>query len=144
MASEVDTLVSDYNRKFVSGNFEFRLGDQLSKKIAGNGVVKAPGVYVVYEIAREAVLYIGSSGTLRHEGWGKQNLRERLRKKQDGVGRQRFYEEKLKMEGLEAIRIVWWATHDETNRILPAKAEMDLLQAYYDEFGTIPPWNKKA
>ena len=144
MSQAVNNLITDYNTNFVSGNFEFQLGDQLSRKIAESGVIEGPGVYLIRETTGSKVLYIGKAGTLKHGGWSRQNLPARLKNRQGRVSRQKFFEQQLKTNKIIAIQIFWWVTHDDRNRILPAKAEMDLLQAYYDDFETIPPWNQEA
>ena len=35
----------------------------------------------------------------------------------------------------------WFVTFDQHIRVLPAKAQSDLLQAHFDEWGRLPPWN---
>ena len=77
--------------------------------------------------------------------FGDQTLPQRLWKKQDKTTyRQQFWTDKIAEMGLDALVINWFGTFHADRRILPRKVEGDLLQAYFDDHQSLPPWNKKA
>ena len=70
-----------------------------------------------------------------------QTLRGRLQAKQHGISRIEFFRGKFLDENWDALAVEWFITFDAVNKTLPGKAEGELLQAYWDAHGCLPPWN---
>jgi hypothetical protein len=47
-------------------------------------------------------------------------------------------------ECIEGLQFHWFITHDRKEGRLPALAEMELLQAHFDEFKCLPAFNESA
>lgn len=62
--------------------------------------------------------------------------------KQDGKYRREFVRELMFAKHLPALGFMWFVTHDSRQRTIPSFAELDLLQAYYTEYGRLPPLNR--
>lgn len=143
-----DELLSDYRQRFPwHGFFELRKGEKIGIRAKEEGVPDKPGVYLVYgyKDGRSELLYIGKSGTLHEDGdeFSDQKLLRRITKgKQDGMPRRAFFPEQMKLLGLEALIFYWFVTFTLNVKVIPAKAEADLLQAYFDEYDKLPLWNK--
>ena len=142
-----DKLLSDYRQHFPwNGSFELRRGEKIGIRAKEKGVPNEPGTYLIYGCkgGRSELLYIGKSGLLRQDGtFGDQKLLKRITKgKQDGMPRRAFFPEQMKLLGLEALVFHWFVTFTPSVRVIPAKAEIDLLQAYSDEHEKLPLWNK--
>ncbi|MNL32783.1 hypothetical protein D3C87_1546570 [compost metagenome] len=107
-------------------------------------VPSLPGVYIICGRMGNGneVAYIGKAGSLCRDGsFKKQKLKGRLQAKKDSQrNRKEWYQELL--QRYEALVFHWLVTFDGDVRIVPAKAEADLLQAYFDENGRLPPENK--
>jgi hypothetical protein len=56
--------------------------------------------------------------------------------------RQAFVEQEMDKSGWESLVFSWFVTFDASVHVIPAKAEADLLQAYFDENGHLPEWNQ--
>lgn len=139
-------FLSNYSRRFPKhGSFELLKGEKIKLRTREGGVPKQPGVYLIYarNNRRVRLLYVGRSGTLRSNGTFKgQRLIGRLSAKQKGIPRQRFYQEQIAHLQLDALVFQWFITFADKVRIIPAKAEADLLQAYFDEYNRLPKWNE--
>jgi len=102
---------------------------------------------MIYQLRKGKIelVYIGASGTLNQKGsFSKQLLKVRLTKgKQDGIPRQNYFEQMMRMNDIEALDIYWWVTFDENHRHIPAYVEGILLQRNFDLYGGLPPWNKE-
>lgn len=137
--------LDDFAERFpTQGTFSFHQEDSLRRE--SQGTVGRHGVYLIYGVSggQFELLYIGRSGTVTQEGKvGKQDLHGRINNKQNGVDRQRFFKLKLRAEKLDALIFDWFATFDDKMKTLPSYAEADLLQAFFDENGCLPRWNKK-
>jgi len=99
------------------------------------------GVYVIYKLEKGKIklVYIGKSGTMEQNGKFKaQLLRKRLNNKQDGVARQKYFEEKIEKDNIDALDIYWYVTFDEKNQDIPAFVEAQLLQLHYNMYGELP------
>jgi hypothetical protein len=107
-------------------------------------VPNAPGVYIIFRSdVLECPLYIGKAGTINTNGsWREQGLRKRLTMKQDQVYRRKFFCKLMADRGLAGLTFFWFVTHDQTSGVIPAFAEMALLQAHYDQFRCLPELNK--
>ena len=74
-----------------------------------------------------------------------QKLLKRItRGKQRGIPRRRFFPEQIEKLNLKALSFRWFVTFTEKVKIIPAKAEADLLQAYFEEHNNLPLWNKRV
>lgn len=127
------------------GHFEYRLGENLRSTVASAKVPNLPGVYLFCAPTQvsDKWLYIGKAGTILTDGSLRdQGLKKRIPNRHDGESRQKFLEEKMGRLGLSAIRILWFVTFNQQTKLIPAKTEADLLQAYFEENGKLPPWNK--
>ena len=52
-----------------------------------------------------------------------------------------FFRKKLSEGGFTGLRIEWFQTWDERTHRVPALEEAQLVQAYLDDHGCLPPWN---
>ncbi len=137
-------MFAEIQKYTVKGHFTFKRGEILSEK--SKGVPKLPGVYYIIDSTNvgDELLYAGKSGTIRQNGTcSKQLLRGRINKKQDGIKRQRYFEKKMEENNILEISIYWFVTFYEEHRDLPAFVEGLLVQRYFEENGSLPPWNKK-
>ncbi|MCX5784551.1 MAG: hypothetical protein NTX59_02580 [Elusimicrobia bacterium] len=109
-------------------------------------VVSGYGVYIIYDCAKVSgsPLYIGKAGSFTNEGFGKQDLFLRLtRGRQEKKSRKEYFKKKMNDTKRKAIRICCYVTWKDGVGMLPAKAEADLIQLYYDHsHGKLPEWNK--
>lgn len=125
------------------GHFFFNPGYKLID--ASKGVPELPGVYYIIRLANNKVdlVYIGKSGTINQSGEFKdQLLNRRINNKQDGMKRQKHFEQKMSEENIEGLDIYWFVTMDKNNNDLPGYIEGLLLQRYFEMHGKLPPWNK--
>jgi len=143
-----DKLVEEYQTRFSENDsFVLHKGEKLSERIKEAKVPNKPGVYIIYRkkgTFRE-VLCIGKGGTLRKDGtFSDQKLLGRLEKgKQNRIPRRRFFQEKMETLGLDELEFRWFVTFSENTKIIPAKAEADLIQAYYTQHKKLPDWNEE-
>ena len=109
---------------------------------------RVPNQYGVYVIvgrrnATRQVCYIGKAGTMVSSGaFRHQGLRERLQAKQQGMSRPEFYRLKMQDEHWDALEVTWIVTFDHEHQTIPAAAEAELLQAYWDTHRRLPSWNE--
>ena len=126
-----------------NGHFLFKKGDRLAS--VSMNVPNLPGVYYVLKLADSKIdlVYVGKSGTILQDGsFKEQGLRGRLNNKQDGVGRQEYFDSKIGAENIEALDIYWFVTFDKHNRDLPGYVEGLLIQRYFEIHAKLPPWNR--
>ncbi len=146
-AAGFDEVLADFRDKF-SQRGEFVLGSEESVRTAvrENGVPVGYGVYVISAIrgtSRE-VVYIGKAGTLRHDGYGEQGLRKRLKMKQGDVPRERFFPDYIAEQKLDGLHFEWFVTVGEATDTPPFLAEALLLAAHVREYGRLPALNLEA
>jgi hypothetical protein len=125
-----------------NGHFFFNPGDKLADVC---NAPDKPGVYYFVRLAKGKVdlVYIGASDTIDRKGtFRDQLLYGRLNNKQDGVKRQKFFEDIMKREQIDALDIYWFVTYDDDNHHLPSYVEAVLMQKYFDLHGCLPDWNK--
>lgn len=141
--SHLDTILGDFSQRFPeAGTFILRRDESIRECTRRNGVPNKYGAYIIFDPSGE-VMYIGKSGTVNRDGrFDDQGVRERLSKRQDHEPRQVYFNNRMEELGLANLEIRWFITHDGKHGILPAKAEADLMQAYFDDHGCLPPWNK--
>lgn len=137
-------IVFDELKKYKNnGHFFFNPGDKLIE--ASNEVPELPGVYYIIRLANSKVdlVYIGKSGTINQSGKFKdQLLRGRINNKSEGVKRQKYFEQKISDENIDALDIYWFVTMDKNNSDLPGYVEGLLMQRYFEVNGVLPLWNK--
>jgi hypothetical protein len=124
--------------------FRFKKGDNL--KEVSKKVPDLPGIYYIYRLRKgeKDLVYIGKSGTIRSNGTFKEQLlNKRLNNKQEGIHRQKFFEQKLEEEGSDALAIYWCVTFDKENKDIPSYVEGVLLQRFFELYGRLPDWNKE-
>lgn len=139
-------MFAEYLAQFPQqGVVEFYPAQSLRQQLVAAKVPDRYGVYLIYGVRADqrCLVYIGKSGTLLANGeWRSQGLCKRLLAKQDGESRQAYFRTKLSTEGLSHLSIHWAVTVGPDSLVLPAKAEADLLQIYFDMYGKLPPWNR--
>lgn len=125
------------------GHFFFQQGSKLKEVSAG--VSNLPDVYYIYCLHRGIIdlVYIGKSGMMLSNGKFKdQLLNKRLNNRQDGMHRQKSFEQKLMEEGSDALDIYRHVTFDEKNQDIPSYVKGLLLQHYFEIYERLPEWNK--
>lgn len=140
-------LLETYAERFTNrGELLLKPGEALEGAVSAAGVPHAPGVYLVYGRAGdgERLLYVDKAGTLRSDGsFTSQMLDDRMTAKQYGKARTTLWPRWIEQMELEALVIRWFVTFEGEPRVLPAKAESDLLQAWFDDHGCLPPENRE-
>jgi hypothetical protein len=61
--------------------------------------------------------------------------------KQGGECRRNFFRSEIRKQSIGGLTFLWFVTHDQNNKIIPALAETELLQAHFDEFDCLPELN---
>jgi hypothetical protein len=142
---DFEKLLRDSIRNFPNnGSFVLQPGQDVRSQIKEGGVPDEPGIYLICGTKGETarLMYIGKAGTLKKDGsFRDQMLCGRLSAKQEGISRQKFYQEKMAELQLDHLLFYWFVTFNSGIRIIPAKAEADLIQKYFDDNGYLPPWN---
>lgn len=140
-----DDLLKQYETMFpANGSFDISSGNELRTQIAETRVPNKPGCYLIYSnvIENSKLIYIGKAGTMKNNGVFKdQGLAKRLCAKQDKKSRSQFFQEVIEAYALNSLIFQWFVTFDSKSKIIPAKAESDLLQAYYNSYGKLPLLN---
>lgn len=141
---QLTSFLADYRDKFPRhGSFVLERGELIRRKVREERIPDEPGVYVVTAgLALPDVLCIGRAGTLRQDGSFKAQRLPGLCARQRGQSRQQFYEEQMDELDLEALAFHWFVTFDRDVCVIPAKAEADLVQAFFDITGRLPSWQK--
>lgn len=126
-----------------SGSFTFRLGDSLSRQSAG--VPDGYGVYCIRAGSPHGeLLYVGKGGSIQSDGqYRRQNLRQRLTNRQNGVSRQCYFTDKLRSEPALGSLLIEWYIVDE-HKVLPGFCESLLLQHHYALHHRLPRWNRTS
>ena len=141
-------LLDEYRQCFSKhSSFKLKRKEKIRTRARAEDVPNEPGVYLIYgqKEKRCELLYIGKAGTLRKNGMFKsQKLIGRLSAKQKGMSRQKFYQEQIKKLNLDTLIFYWFVTFADSVRVIPAKAEIDLLQAYFGEYNKLPQWNESV
>jgi hypothetical protein len=96
------------------------------------------GVYIVRQLNTRKVLYIGKGGTINTKGKFKgQDIPGRLKNRQDGVSRNKWFGKLLEDNGPLTIEYIFLSKSKS-----PAFIEAVLLQAYLNEHKHLPCRNK--
>ena len=126
--------------------FSLRPGEDIKEVVRRENVPNSPGIYIIFR-SEDLLhpLYIGKAGTIRTDGsWKNQGLKKRLTMKQDGIYRSKFFLSLMDDKCLNGLTFLWFETHSQNSKIIPALVEMELLQAHYDQYGCLPELNKCA
>lgn len=146
-----EQILENYKEKFSNnGSFTLQKNQKMSKKLCRKeGVPENRGVYLIYSVKdgnRKRLLRIGKAGTLDGDGnFKNQKLVGRLNAREGGKSRPVFFKEKIENLGLDGLFFRWFVTYEEEGDVgvVPAKAEADLLQAYFEERKELPELNDK-
>jgi len=141
-----DALKRAQTRFADNGQFLLRPGESIGRVVSREKVPTGRGVYIIFRgRSRERPVYIGKAGTIRADGsWKDQGLRKRLRMKQQGESRGKFFRKLMAEKSSAGLKFVWFVTHNRNSKVIPALVEMELLQAHYDSYGCLPELNKSA
>lgn len=141
-----ETAIQNVCRRFPEhGRFDLLPGESINLVVGREHVSKGRGVYVIFRRNDfSKPIYVGKAGSLqRGNSWKDQGIRGRLTAKQDGRSRSEYFHTLMQEECATGLSSLWFVTHDDIScKTLPALAEMELIQAYYDQFGDIPEKNK--
>jgi len=132
------------NRFAHNGQFSLRPKESINDVVRREKIPNLPGIYICFRCDDlERPLYIGKSGTMRTDGTFKDaGLGKRLTRKQGKTYRRKYFCKLMEDRGLSGLTFFWFVTHDQGSRIIPGLAEMELLQAHYDQYGCLPELNK--
>ena len=127
-----------------NGRFSVLPNESINEVVSREKLPDAPGIYIIFPCDDlERPLYIGRAGTINTDGsWKGQKLRGRMTMKQGGMSRRKFFCRLMADRGLSGLTVLWFVTHNQDNKILPAMAEIELLQAHYSQYGCLPALNK--
>lgn len=140
------SLTEQYRHRYREhGSFRLLPAQSIDRVVSQNAVANKPGVYVIYAVTDHVdVAYIGKAGTLNNNGtWKEQMLAGRLCAKQDGMARRDFFQKLIADTGAHFLFFEWFVTISD-RAILPALAENELLQAYFEDNGRLPLCNRCA
>jgi hypothetical protein len=126
------------------GMFALLPGESINEAVKRHNVSNLFGIYVIFgSDDLEVPIYIGKAGTINSDGsWKAQGISGRLTMKQDGVYREAFFRDLMSNEKLSGLTFFWFVTHGGSVSVVPALAEMELLQAFYDEYRRLPRLNR--
>ena len=129
-----------------NGRFSLLPEESINDVVKRERVPAARGIYIIYKYDdAEKPWYIGRAGTVNQDGaWKEQGLAKRLTMKQEGKYRREYFRELMRERSLAGLMFQWFVTHDQTNKVIPALAELELLQAHLDEYGCLPKLNRCA
>lgn len=131
----------------------FFLKSQDSLREVCNAPTDKSGIYIVYALKNGKIelIYIGRSGKIasdssmfiRKAGLG--GIKDRIvNGHQFGKTPRRIsWINQMQKEGIEALDIYWYATHNQIYSDCPAVLENKLLQKHYDINGRLPKWNNE-
>ncbi|GEP94565.1 hypothetical protein CCY01nite_08250 [Chitinophaga cymbidii] len=133
-----------------ANHFFFSSVDNLAQVC--NAPADKSGVYVIYALKRGKIelIYVGRSGEIKRDGSlfirkaGLGGLKDRLvNGKQFGEPRRNSWRRQMLFEGIEALDIYWYVTHNEEFTDCPKILENKLLLKHLDIYGQLPRWNSK-
>jgi hypothetical protein len=129
-----------------NGRFSLLCGESINDVVKRENIPAARGVYIIFRCDdADRPLYIGKAGTVNQDGaWKEQGLAERLTMKQDGKYRREYFGELMSEQSIAGLTVQWFVTHDQINKVIPALAEMELLQAHFDQYDCLPKLNRCA
>ena len=130
--------------RFSYGRFSLLPNESIKEVVSRENVPNDQGIYIIFRCDDlQRPLYIGKAGTMQTDGtWKEQGLKKRLTMKQDGMYRSEFFRKLMADKVLTGLTFLWFVTHRQNSGVIPAFAEMELLQAYYNQYGSLPELNK--
>ncbi len=117
-----------------------------------NAPADKSGVYVIYALkgGRIELIYIGRSGEIKADGSlfirkaGIGGIKDRLvNGKQFGESRRNSWKRQMLSEGIEALDIYWYITHNDKFTDCPKVIENKLLSKHLDIYGRLPRSNNE-
>lgn len=142
-----ETVLADARSRFGNnGKFSLLAHESIDDVVKRESIPNARGIYIIFTRDDDKrPVYIGRAGTLNQDGtWKKQGLAHRLTMKQGGVNRREFFRNFVAIHCATGLTFHWFVTHDESSNVLPALAEMQLLQAHFEQYGYLPDLNRCA
>jgi hypothetical protein len=141
---DFETALNQARNRFANGRFVLSCHESINDVVRRENVPHARGIYVVFaDCDLQRPLYVGKAGTINQDGsWKDQGLAKRLTMKQDGIYRREFFCKLMKEKSIVGLTFHWFVTHDQGNSIIPALAEMELLQAFWNQHACLPELNK--
>ena len=139
-------MISVLKKKYpMNGQFNVSMGQKITEAAKENNVPNDYGIYLIYEGAdcNGELIYIGCSGTMQSDGtMGSQGIRKRLGMKQRGMYRNDFYIKEMEKRQ-KGISVAWFVTFNIAGqKTLPAFAESEAMQEFYELEGRLPELNK--
>ncbi len=131
-------------------HFFFKPTDSLGKVC--NAPTDKSGVYLIYALQRGRIelVYIGRSGEVKPDGSlfirraGLGGIKDRLvNGKQFGAARRNSWKQQMNIEGIEALDIYWYVTHNDDYVDCPKVLENKLISKYIAIYGHLPIWNNE-
>lgn len=143
-------MFDELNSYNYTGHIFFTPTDNLRQVC--NAPADKSGVYLIYALRRGRIelVYIGRSGKIKPDGSlfirkaGLGGIKDRLvNGKQFGGARRNSWKEKMNIEGVEALDIYWYITHDDSFMNCPKILENRLLSKHLEIYGRLPRWNNE-
>ena len=144
-------MFDELNKYDLHDHFFLRPQDNLREVC--NAPTNKSGIYIVYALKKGKIelIYIGRSGkigtdnlmSIRQAGLG--GIKDRIvNGHQFGkIPRRTSWINQIKMEGIEALDIYWYVTHNEKYSDCPRVLENKLLQKHLNIYGRLPKWNNE-
>ena len=130
-----------------NGQFYFKIGESLTQAAKDVPDDKS-GVYLVYVVETDKLIYIGSTGKMKQDGNLKVRqggMRDRIvnGKQFQNMPRKIAWSLQMKEDRFNQILVKWYVTFDEQNKNIPSSTEGKLIQEYFDTKKELPLWNKE-
>ncbi len=129
-----------------NGQFNVNIGQKITDAARKAKVPDDRGIYLIYEgfDCIGELIYIGHAGTMTTNGIMKiQGIRKRLGMRQDGMYRNDFFIRKMKKRK-KGISVAWFVTWNYAGeKVLPAFAEAEAIQEYYQSNRALPELNRE-
>jgi len=141
----------DSLEKYEEKNHFFFMPNEVLKKVC-NAPTDKSGVYLIYALKNGHIelVYIGCSGKLKKDGQlfirksGLGGIKDRIvNGKQFGAPRRVSWKSKMVSEGIEALDVYWYVTHDNKNFDCPRVVENQLLMNHREVYNRLPSWNNE-
>ena len=140
-----ESMIDRARTRFANnGSFSLLQDECIKEVVRRKKVPNLPGIYIIFRSDDlQRPIYVGKAGTIKTDGsWKIQGIRKRLTMKQDGIYRSKFFPKLMAEKCISSLTFFWFVTHSQNSNIIPALAEMELLQAHYEQFGCLPELNK--
>lgn len=143
-------MFDELNKYKHKNHFFFTADDNLLS--ACNAPTDKAGIYIVYALKKGKIdlIYLGCSGKIKGDGSlfirkaGIGGIKDRIvNGKQFGQPRRNSWKAKILEEGIEALDVYWYVTHNESFIDCPRILEIKLLKNYHNIYGQLPRWNNE-